>query len=72
MKKIMKYTVRTILAILGFTAFCVFVGEPTEELSMSYVIIMKSAALAVMLGAFKIYLLTLSERERRELEEESI
>ena len=66
----MKTVIRTILAILGFTAFLVLVGEPSEELSMSYVIMMKAAALAVMLGAVKGYMLTLTEQERRELEGE--
>lgn len=61
----MKRVIRTILAILGYTAFLVFVGEPTGEMSMSYVIMMKAAAFAVMLGAIKGYLLTLTERERR-------
>ena len=66
----MKRIIRAILAILDFTAFLIFVGEPSEELSMSYVIMMKAAAFAVMLGAIKVYLLTLTEQERRELEDE--
>jgi hypothetical protein len=70
MKKAIKCTVRTILAILGFTAFLVLVGEPTEELSMSEVILYKALSLIAIVGAFKVYLLTLTERERRELEDE--
>lgn len=70
MKKTIKYTLRAILAILGFTAFCVLVGEPTESLSRWEVIIMKATALAVMLGAVKVWSLTLTERERRDLEDE--
>lgn len=70
MKKMFKYTIRTILAILGFAAFCVLVGEPTEELSMSEVILYKALSLIAVVGAFKVYLLTLTERERRELEDE--
>lgn len=66
----MKIVIRTILAILGFAAFLIFVGEPTADMSIGYVIKMKAAALAVMLGAVKGYLLTLTERERRELEDE--
>ena len=66
----MKRVIRTILAILGYTAFLIFVGEPSEELSMSYVIMMKAAAFAVMLGDIKGYLLTLTEQERSELEDE--
>lgn len=72
MKKMFKYAIRTILAILGFSAFCVLMGEPTEELSRSYVIMMKAAALAVVLGAIKGWMLTLTERERRELEDERV
>lgn len=72
MKKMFKYAIRTILAILGVSAFLVLVGEPTEELSMSYVIMMKAAALAVMLGAIKFWMLTLTERERRELDNEQV
>ena len=72
MKRAIKFTVRAILAILGVTAFCVLLGEPTESLSMSDVIMMKAAALAVMVGAFKVWMLTLTERERRELEDERV
>lgn len=72
MKKMMKYTLRAILAILGFSAFCILMGEPSELLSFSSVIIMKAAALAVMLGAIKGWMLTLTERERRELENEEV
>lgn len=72
MKKMMKYTLRAILAIVSMTAFCVLVGEPTEEMSMSYVITMKAAALAAVFGSFEIYLLTLTERERRELDNEQV
>jgi hypothetical protein len=72
MKKTIRYTIRTILAILGFTAFLVLIGEPTESLSRLEVIIMKAAALAVMLGAIKGWMLTLTERERRELEDERV
>jgi hypothetical protein len=72
MKKMMKYTLRAILAIVSMTAFCVLVGEPTESLSRGGVIMMKAAAIAAMFGSFKIYLLTLTERERRELEDERV
>lgn len=70
MKKMMKCTLRAILAITGITCFCVLMGEPIESLSCSEVVMIKASALAVMLGAIKIWCLTLTERERRELEEE--
>ena len=72
MKKMMKYTLRAILAIVAMTSFCVLLGEPTESLSNWEVIIMNAAALAVMFVAIKVYMLTLTERERRELEDEQV
>lgn len=72
MKKMMKYTLRAIVAIVAMTAFCVLVGEPTESLSMSETILYKALSLGTLVGAFKVYLLTLTERERRELEDERV
>lgn len=72
MKKMMKYTLKAIVAIVAMTSFCVLVGEPTEELSMSEVILYKALSLIAFVGAFKVYLLTLTKRERRELEDERV
>ena len=72
MKKMMKYTLRAIVSIVAMTSFCVLVGEPTESLSMSETILYKALSLGALVGAFKVYLLTLTERERRELEDERV
>jgi hypothetical protein len=72
MKKTIKYVIRTILAILGFTAVCVLMGEPTESLSVSEVILHKALSLVVIVVAFKLYLLTLSKQERSELDDEQV
>ena len=72
MKTTIKYTVRAIMAILGIAAFIVFVGEPTDSLSLSDVIILKALALGTLVGVFKGWKLTLSEKERRELEDEQV
>lgn len=68
----MKYVVRTICAIVGFFAFMILVGEPTEEVTMLRCILTKIASIVVMWGVFKVYLLTLSEQERKELEDERV
>lgn len=70
MKKMMKYTLRAILAIVAMTAFCVLVGEPTEAVGLGKAMLMKVVSIAVMAVVAKIWVLTLSERERRELEDE--
>lgn len=67
MKKMMKYTLRAILAIVAMTAFCVLVGEPTETIGLGKAMLMKVASIAVMAVVAKIWMLTLSERERRNL-----
>ena len=68
----MKYVVRTICAIVGFFAFMILVGEPTEEVTMMKCILMKAASIVVMWGVFKAYMCTLSEQERKELEDERV
>ena len=68
----MKYDVRTICAIVGFFAFMILVGEPTEEVTMMKCILMKAASIVVMWGVFKAYMCTLSEKERKELEDERV
>ena len=72
MKTTIKYTVRAIMAILGIAAFIVFVGEPTESQSLTDVILIKALALGTLVGAFKGWTLTLSDKERRELEDEQV
>lgn len=68
MKTTIKYIFRALLFLLGLTAFCVLVGEPTESLTFSEVIIFKALALGTFVGVVKVYLLTLTEEEREELE----
>lgn len=63
---------RAICALLGMIAFLVLVGEPTDEVTLSECIFMKIVSLVIMWGAFKVYVCTLSERERRELEDEQV
>lgn len=68
----MKMIVRTICAIVGFFSFLLLVGEPTDEVTMTECILMKAGSLLGIWAAFKVYVLTLSERERRELEDEQV
>lgn len=72
MKATIKYTFRALLFLLGMTAFCVLVGEPTEALSLSDVIIIKALAFGTLAGTLKGWMLTLSKTERLELENERV
>ena len=72
MKTTVKYIMRAICALLGIIAFLVLVGEPTDEVTLSECIFMKIVSLVIMWGAFKVYVCTLSERERRELKDEQV
>lgn len=65
----MKMIVRTICAIIGFFSFLLLVGEPTDEVTMTECILMKAGSLLGIWAAFKVYVRTLSEAERRELED---
>ena len=68
----MRYIVRAVCAIVGVVAFLLVVGEPTEEVSMVEYIIIKAVALLALWGMFKVYMCTLTEGERREIEEDQV
>lgn len=69
---IMKTIVRAIYAIIGMVAFCVLQGEPAESVTRTECILMKAGSLLALWGVFKAYMCTLSEKERRELEDERV
>ena len=52
MKKVLYYLVGAILFIVGFVAFLILVGEPTEESVHPY--LMKAASLAAICAVVKI------------------
>lgn len=64
----MKMIVGTICAFVGFFSFLILVGEPTEEVTRTECIWMKAGSLLGLWAAFKVYVRTLSEEERRQLE----
>ena len=68
----MRYIIRIICAIVGMAAFLLVAGEPTEEVSMVECMIIKAVALLALWGVFKGYMRTLTEDERREIEEENV
>ena len=68
----MRYIIRVVCAIVGFVAFLLVAGEPTEEVSMVECIIIKAVALLALWGMFKVYMCTLTEGERREIEEDQV
>ena len=68
----MRYIIRVVCAIVGFVAFLLVAGESTEEVSMVECIIIKAVALLALWGVFKGYMCTLTEDERREIEEDNV
>ena len=68
----MRYIIRVVCAIVGFFAFLLVAGEPTEEVSMVECIIIKAVALLALWGMFKVYMCTLTEDERKEIEDERV
>ena len=70
MKTTIKYIIRAICALVGMVAFILLIGEPTEEITLANCILLKGFSLLALWGVFKAYMLTLSEREREEFEDE--
>lgn len=72
MKTTIKYIIRAICALVGMVAFVLLMGEPTEEITLANCIIIKVVSLLALWGVFKAYMLTLSEEERKEIEDERV
>lgn len=68
----MKYVLRAVCFLVGMAAFYVLVGEPAEELKLIDVIVIKAISLLALWGLFKAYMCTLSDKERKELEDERV
>lgn len=68
----MKYLLKAVCFLVGMAAFCTLLGEPAEELKLIDVIVIKSISLFALWGVFKAYMCTLSEKERKELEDERV
>lgn len=69
MKKAFTYTLRAIALIVGITAGLLLIGEPTDQTFFEVVMVKAGALLAILLMV-KLYLCTLSDREREEFENE--
>lgn len=72
MKTTFTYIIRTAMFLLGMTAFCVLIGEPTEALTLSEVIVLKALAFGTLAGTIKGWMLTITETEREELKNERV
>jgi hypothetical protein len=72
MKTTIKYIIRAICALVGMVAFVLLIGEPTEEITLANCIVLKGVSLLALWGVFKAYMLTLSEEERKEIEDERV
>lgn len=72
MKTTIKYIIRAICALVGMTAFILLVGEPTEKITLANCIVIKAVSLLALWGVFKGYMCTLTESERKELENERV
>ena len=72
MKTTIKYIIRAICALVGMVAFILLVGEPTEEITLVNCIVIKAVSLLALWGVLKGYMLTLSDAEREELEDERV
>lgn len=73
MNKILTYAMRTILLIAGLLSFCVLMGEPmTGEIDWMNFLVWKGLSALGVIVCIKAYLLTLSDEEREEIENERV
>ena len=65
MKKVFIYTIRVVCAIIGCIAFVMQFGEPTDEVQALPLFCIKLLFLLLAWIAYRVYLLTLPEEERK-------
>ena len=68
----MKTIVRAICFLVGMVAFCVLLGEPADYMTLADVIVIKAVSGLALWGVFRAYMCTLSEKERKEIEDERV
>ena len=68
----MKTIVRAICFLVGMVAFCVLLGEPADYMTLADVIVIKAISGLAIWGVFRAYMCTLSEKERKEIEDERV
>lgn len=68
----MNNIIRTICALVAMTAFVLLVGEPTEGITRANCIVLKAISLLALWGAYKGWKFTLSDAERKELDNERV
>jgi len=50
MRTIIMYVLKGILFLIGMFAFCVLLGEPSDEMMLADVIVMKTISVGVLIG----------------------
>ena len=68
MKKAFIYTIRAVCAIVGMLAFVMLFGEPTDEVTYLPLFGIKLLCLLSIWIAFKVYIHTLPEEERKDFQ----
>ena len=68
MKKAFIYIIRVICAIVGMLAFVMLFGEPTDEVTYLPLFGIKLLCLLSIWIAFKVYIHTLPEEERKDFQ----
>lgn len=73
MRAVLTYAMRTILLIAGLMSFCVLMGEPmSNEIDWLNFLVWKGLSALGVVICIKAYLLTLSDKERKEIENERV
>ena len=72
MKTIIMYVLKGILFMIGMFAVCVLFGEPSDDVAMSDVIVMKVLSGGVIVGVVLCWFRTMGEKEYDDMMNEEV
>ena len=72
MKNVIKYALKGILFLIGMCAFCVLLGEPSENIDLMDIVVLKTLSVGVLFGVVLCYFRTMGRKEHEDMMNEEI
>lgn len=72
MKTIIMYVLKGILFLIGICAFCVLFGEPSDDVAVADVVVMKVLSVGVIVGVVLCWFRTMGRKEYEDMMNEEV
>lgn len=72
MRTIIMYVLKGILFLVGMTAVCVLLGEPSDKIDLMDLIVIKAISVGVLFGVVLCWLRTMGKKEYEDIMNEEV